>query len=64
MNSGWQFRAELLENGAKAKKSYYRVEDREEYEISINNFFYRTRSEMNKNYINMYNIQFQVRTIH
>lgn len=32
MNSGWQFRTELLENGAKAKKSYYRVEDREEYE--------------------------------
>lgn len=32
MNSGWKFRAELLESGAKAKKSYYRVEDREEYE--------------------------------
>lgn len=32
MNSGWKFRAELLERGAKAKKSYYRVEDREEYE--------------------------------
>ena len=32
MNSGWKLRAELLENGAKAKKSYYRVEDREEYE--------------------------------
>lgn len=32
MNSGWKFRAELLESGAKAKKSYYRVEDRAEYE--------------------------------
>lgn len=32
MNSGWKFRAELLENGAKAKKSYYWTESREEYE--------------------------------
>ena len=32
MNSGWKFRAELLENGAKAKKSYYWAESREEYE--------------------------------
>lgn len=32
MNSGWKFRAELLENGAKVKKSYYWTESREEYE--------------------------------
>lgn len=32
MNSGWKFRAELLESGAKAKKSYYWTESREEYE--------------------------------
>lgn len=32
MNSGWKFRVELLENRAKAKKSYYWTESREEYE--------------------------------